>query len=507
MRRPSPHHPRRHRPLRADSAQSPRLHRRPSAHHPWRHRSLCACPAWRVDAHAHLGRRRRPPRHHPRRNRARRPRHAGRRRRPCPHHSRRHRRSRRRNRPRDHPRRRTLSIAHHRTGRARRLGPRARSQRRPSAHRLPRHQPRRLRRHRGVVVHGNRVLDDVALLQHLPVLDELDLLGDLRHVHGWRRRRNGRRGRRHSGPSPHRRQHRRPGDLRGHHPHLSIVGEVDHRDGRRGRRQVVQRMRAPRHGRGPPHRARILGLGVRVVTAEVLPRRQPTEHAVRFRTHERGGWWRHAQGHRLRSHRHGRGHGLRPLRGRHLDEPRLALDAVALRLELEQAQLRRDVRNDAHPRDEPERIRVLELQRAGHGHLEPPSLLRQREGQVLLRLVRGQQLQHRVRSRREVRFLRHRVTAHLPEHPGQGVDVEDAQLDKVGAQPTAVDELRPEGLVELRLRDEALADQDRSKLFGHVPRILDAFPSAETPHPARNHRASSPGCPAARTAPKVPRSP
>ncbi|QDE82605.1 hypothetical protein BHS07_14150 [Myxococcus xanthus] len=128
---------------------------------------------------------------------------------------------------------------------------------------------------------------------------------------------------------------------------------------------------------------------------------------------------------------------------------------------------------------------MLDFQRAGHGHLEPPTFLRQREGLVLLRHRRGEQLQHRVRRRLEVRFLRHRVAAHLPQHHRQGVDVEDVQLDKVGAQPSAVDELGPEGFVELRLRDEALADQDRSEHFGHVRPILDAFTAAETPLPLR----------------------
>ncbi|QZZ50642.1 hypothetical protein MyxoNM_15645 [Myxococcus xanthus] len=423
--------------------------------------------------------------------------------------------------PREHPRRNTHPLARPRSPPIRRPGLRRsgahRRKRRPSRHTLPRRQPRRRRpstgplqshRHtrghsnswRGnttikVLGHSRHVLDDLALLQHLPFLQEVNLLRgrrlqrERRRRHGTRRLRR-RESRRRGRPRPPTRwrQRRRHGHLGRPPPPPAVLPEINPRHRRRGRRQRVQRMRAPRHGRFPPDRAGILGLRVRVIAAQVLPGREPTEHPFRLglRSHGRGRWRRHAQRGGHRRERHGRRHGrgpIRTLRRGHLDETRLALDAVAKLLELEQPQLRRDVRNDAQTRDEPQRIRVLDFQRAGHRHLEPPAFLLQREGLVLLRHRRGKQLQHRVRCRHEVRFLRHRVAAHLPQHHGQGVDVEDVQLDKVGAQPSAVDELGPEGFVELRLCDEALADQDRSELFGHVRPILDAFSATETPLP------------------------
>nr|WP_044280583.1 hypothetical protein [Myxococcus stipitatus] len=138
---------------------------------------------------------------------------------------------------------------------------------------------------------------------------------------------------------------------------------------------------------------------------------------------------------------------------------------------MEQPQLRRDVREDAKPRDEPQRVRVLNLERARHRHLQPAPFLRQREGEVLLRERHGQQRQRRIRDGLEVRLLRHRVTRLLPEDHRHRVDVQEVQLDEDGAQPPAVDELGLQGFVELRLRQEALADQNRSELFGHAPQV------------------------------------
>ncbi|MCE9667205.1 hypothetical protein LY474_05190 [Myxococcus stipitatus] len=151
------------------------------------------------------------------------------------------------------------------------------------------------------------------------------------------------------------------------------------------------------------------------------------------------------------------------------------MNAVALRLVAEQAQLGGDERDDAHARDEAQRIRVLDFEGARHGHLQAPALLRERKRQMLLRQGRGQQRQGRVRDGIEVRILRDGEARLLPQHHGQGVDVEDVQFDEDGAQPPTVDELGLEGFVELRLRDEALADQDRSELFGHAAPIVDGF--------------------------------
>jgi hypothetical protein len=174
-------------------------------------------------------------------------------------------------------------------------------------------------------------------------------------------------------------------------------------------------------------------------------------------------------------------HLLLALRGRDADEARLPLNAVALGLEVEQAELRSHVRDDAQPGDEAERIQVLHVHGVRHGHLQPASLLAQRERQVLLRLRGRQQRQHRVGRLLEVGVLRHRIARLLTQHPGQGVDVEGVQLDEQRAQPPTVDELGLERLVELRGRDEALADQECSELFGHVPRILDGFAPEAAP--------------------------
>lgn len=65
--------------------------------------------------------------------------------------------------------------------------------------------------------------------------------------------------------------------------------------------------------------------------------------------------------------------------------------------------------------------------------------------------------------------------------------VEHTELDEVGTQAAAVDELGLQSLIELRLRDEALADQMRSELFGHAG--ADSSPVRDTKRTAPSNRA------------------
>jgi hypothetical protein len=59
------------------------------------------------------------------------------------------------------------------------------------------------------------------------------------------------------------------------------------------------------------------------------------------------------------------------------------------------------------------------------------------------------------------------ITRLLRQHRSQRLDVQVLQLDQVGPEPGAIDHLGLEGLLELALVDEALADQYRAELFRH----------------------------------------
>jgi hypothetical protein len=339
--------------------------------------------------------------------------------------------------------------------------------------------------------HHIELLGGLDLLRRLELLLGFDLLR-LLNRRGRNRRSQPRRLRRREPrrrprrPSPSRRVHgrqlgrpRRPGRRRG--PQHRWPGLRHHRRGRL--RRIPQQPPRWRQHRARSRPRRLFRRRVVGVVTQELPGRQSTEHPLRPRSgpHGRGRGRRLGLLHHPAPRLHGRGRGTRrrrrsqPPGRRHAQRARLAPDAIALGLVVEQPQLGRDVREDSQARDEPQRVRVLDFEGARHGHPQPAPLLSQREGQVLLRERRRKQRERRVRDGLEVGLLRHRVAGLLPQHHRQRVDVQHLQLDEDGAQPPTVDELCLQGFVELRLREEALADQDCSELFGHAPRSLDGF--------------------------------
>jgi hypothetical protein len=130
-------------------------------------------------------------------------------------------------------------------------------------------------------------------------------------------------------------------------------------------------------------------------------------------------------------------------------------------------QLRDDAWHHAQAGDERNFIHRREVVGARHRQAQALALHRQREGEVLL----GQRRRNRGERRRgdvlELRLLRQRAVPLLRQHLTQLLDGQILQLDQVGPQPAAIDHLGLEGLVELTLVDEALADQDRTELFRH----------------------------------------
>jgi hypothetical protein len=125
------------------------------------------------------------------------------------------------------------------------------------------------------------------------------------------------------------------------------------------------------------------------------------------------------------------------------------------------------VRDDAQAGDERQLVHHREVEGARHRHLQALALVREREDEVLLRQRRRNQAERRRGDALELLIRGQRVARLLREHLAQLLDGQVVQLDQVGAQPAAIDHLGLEGLVELSLVDEALADQDRTELFRH----------------------------------------
>ncbi len=117
---------------------------------------------------------------------------------------------------------------------------------------------------------------------------------------------------------------------------------------------------------------------------------------------------------------------------------------------------------------------MLGILRIHHGHAQAAALEGQRERQVVAHLLGLEQRERLGRHRLELRVRREREVVRVREGLPQRAQVEQSQLDQVGAQAAAVDELRLQRLIELGLGDEALADQMRSELlFSHALWILD----------------------------------
>jgi hypothetical protein len=140
---------------------------------------------------------------------------------------------------------------------------------------------------------------------------------------------------------------------------------------------------------------------------------------------------------------------------------------------------------------------VLGILRVHHGHAQAAALQGQREREVIAHLLGLEQRDRLGRHRLQLRFLREREVERVRQGLPQRAQVEQTQLDQVGPQAAAVDELRLQPLIELRLRDEALADQMRSELlFSHAGPILDrsATGSAGVSAPGVRQPTHLPGC-------------
>jgi hypothetical protein len=165
-------------------------------------------------------------------------------------------------------------------------------------------------------------------------------------------------------------------------------------------------------------------------------------------------------------------------------------DAVALLQELEEAQLGRDGGDDPQAGGEGERVHLLRLEGARHGHAQTAALQREREGQVVARELGLELRQGLLRHRPQLRFRREGEVVHVGQRLTQRVQVEQPQLDQVGAQAAAVDELGLQGLIHLCLGEESLPDEVRAELLSHGVPILDRTTSKGAPGKRR-----SPECP------------
>ncbi len=268
-----------------------------------------------------------------------------------------------------------------------------------------------------------------------------------------------------------RRPHRRRGHRRGSLRRLILIPAQELSELGPKRLPLRAQRRGLYHGR--LRRAGGLGRPIPCVIAQKLPGLEPAEHPLllgcrggRGARPRRSSRSPRRRGHRRpsRSPRSGaRAHGL----GIQLDVALRAGDAVAL-LQVEvEAQLRDDARNDAQAGDERQLIHRREVEGARHRHPQALALHREREGEVLAGQRRRNQRERRRRDVLELGLRRQRVARLLRQHRPQRFDGQVLQLDQVGPQSAAIDHLGLEGLVELPLVDEALADQDRTELFRH----------------------------------------
>jgi hypothetical protein len=283
----------------------------------------------------------------------------------------------------------------------------------------------------------------------------------------------------------HRSRCRRPRLSRGRRPRRS------HRQRRRGsrlslvvivcaqelaQRELPKRRPLERHhgrrSRGGPSPGLVLAL-LRFITQE-LAGSEPAEHALLLWTplRSRGPCTcrrsRCSSGRRCgsSSRKPCASSGLGRLRVQ-LDVPLRADDPVAL-LQVEvEPQLWDNARDDAQARGERQLVHRRHVGGARHRELQLASVRRKREHEVLLGQLRRDRAERGRRHGLELRDRRLRIARLLREHCPQRLDVQVLQLDQVGPQPGAIDHLGLEGLLELALVDEALADQDRAELFRH----------------------------------------
>jgi hypothetical protein len=165
-------------------------------------------------------------------------------------------------------------------------------------------------------------------------------------------------------------------------------------------------------------------------------------------------------------------------------------NAVALLQEVEEAQLGHDGGDDAQAGGEGERVHLLGLERVHHGHAQAAALQRERQRLVVACQLRLELRQGLVRHRLQLRERHDGEVVHVRQRLAQRVQVKESQLDQIGAEAAAVDELGLQGLIQLRLGDEPLPNEVRSELLSHGALILDRT----APVKARVAR-GSPECP------------
>jgi hypothetical protein len=148
-----------------------------------------------------------------------------------------------------------------------------------------------------------------------------------------------------------------------------------------------------------------------------------------------------------------------------------------------QARLRQDGGHDAQARGERERVHVPGILGLGQGHAQTAPFQGQGERQVAARELGAQQRHRLGRHRRQLRLRHQGEMEGIRQGLSQRGQLQQAQLDEVGAQTPPVDELRLQGLVQLRLGEESLADQMRSELFDHTAEIVE---TSAVPGPPRH---------------------
>lgn len=119
---------------------------------------------------------------------------------------------------------------------------------------------------------------------------------------------------------------------------------------------------------------------------------------------------------------------------------------------------------------------MLLILRSHHRHAQAAALDGDRARQVVARELGLELRQGLGRDRVQLRLCREGIVVRIRQRLAQRAQVDQTQLDEVGPQAGAVDELRLQGLIELRLGDESLADEKRSELFGHGGAILVRLP-------------------------------
>lgn len=226
-----------------------------------------------------------------------------------------------------------------------------------------------------------------------------------------------------------------------------------HRAGTRHRR----RARPNRWRRG---RARIAAL---VFAAQKLARSHDAEHRrglALLGRRERPSLYRNTRGRSV------------PLRCQ-ADVPRVPLQAVAALLVEKQPHLRTDRGNHSQARPEGDRLNAFVVPGRRHRQPQPAAVQEQREALMLERELRRDERERLGAHVLEVFGRREREPALLRKHSAHRVEIDELQLNEVGPNPPAVDELGLERGFQLIRRNKPPLNQQGAE-FGvrHVAKTI-----------------------------------